>query len=486
MAQCPSCGRDLQVTQDDGVSCPECDSLAKQAPARHTPSLAEYLLRFPATTVLLALNILVFAAMVLFGHVSPKYPTTDQLIRWGADSGEKVILHNQWWRIITAAFIHIGAIHLVMNMWALWVLGTLAEAVLGTYLYLGIYFVSAIAGSLASLYWHPAAVGAGASGAIIGILGAVVSVLKFARLPLPKEVLRSTLRSLIQGAALTLAIGIWGPIDNAAHVGGLACGLFIGLLLAWTRRAGPILQRPLRQICLIVPFALMVPLAFAVQKQGEPRVHYVLAWEYFGAQHYDQAEKEARLALRRLPNRADVLEILSKALFLENKDAEADKYLQQLIAVDPHNQFAVNTLALIDLRDGNAIVARDLLAKELSLQPRNADGQVYLGRALQELNQDSEAIAHYRLALQIDPNLFDAQLGLASIYEKSHKLPDALLLYQKAAQTHPDSLEALRGLARAYLAAGLTQQANQTIAQIRNREQVTRGQGTGKNEVSSK
>lgn len=480
MAQCPSCGRDLQVAQDGGVFCPECQLIATQTSARHRPSPVEYFHRFPATAIFIGLNIVMFAAMVLLGHVSPRNPTIDQLVRWGADSGEKVILHNQWWRIATSAFIHIGIVHLVMNMWALWVLGTLAEAVLGTYLYVGIYFVCAIAGSLASLYWHPMAVGAGASGAIIGILGAVVSVLKFAQLPLPKEVLRSTLRSLIQGAVLTLAIGIFGPIDNAAHMGGLICGLLIGLLLSWTRRADYGLQRPLRQVCLVAPFALMVPLAFAVQRHGEPWIHFEQAVDSINSGRYDLGEKEARLALNRLPNRTEFLQALSSALFYADKNAEASQYLQQLLAQNPRDPFALNRLALIDLREDNAIAARDLLMKTLPLQPRNAEGQVYLGRALQALNQDDEATAHYRIALQIDPNLFDAQLGLASMFEKRHQLKDALLLYQRAVQTHPDSLEALRGLARAYLAAGMTQQADQTIAQIRTREQVTGDREQGK------
>src|SRR5436305_1294374 len=201
------CGRELQRTADGQLSCLTCSPPAQPISTRSSPTAADYVQRFPATTISIAVNVLVFLAMLL-GHVSPKLPTTAQLIRWGADSGLHVILHNQWWRIITSAFVHVGIAHLIMNMWALWVLGTLAEAVLGTYLYVGIYLVCAIAGSLMSLYWNPGLAGAGASGAMMGILGAEVSVLKFARLPLPKEVLRSTLRSLVQGAVLTLVIGL--------------------------------------------------------------------------------------------------------------------------------------------------------------------------------------------------------------------------------------------------------------------------------------
>ena len=411
---------------------------------------------------------------MLLAHVSPKLPTTIQLIRWGADSGVHVILYNQWWRIITSAFVHVGAAHLIMNMWALWVLGTLAEAVLGTYLYLGIYVVSAIAASLMSLYWHPNVVGAGASGAIMGILGAVVAVLKFARLPLPKPALRSSIRSLVQGAVLTLVIGVVGPIDNAAHVGGLLCGLFIGVLLSLTRRADYSLQRPLRQICLLAPFALMVPLAFAVQKHGEPWIRLQRAEEDLYSHTYDRAEKEARTALQHLPNNPEALEVLSTALFYEGNDADASKYSRQLLAQDPRNEFAVNTLAAIELKEDDAIGARDLLMKALPLQPRNAYGHVYLGRALQALNQDNEAVTHYRQAVQIDPNLYEAQLALGGIYEKENQPQKAVVFYLQAAKLHPDDVEPLRGLARAYLAAGMTRQANTAIAQIQKKEQATK------------
>lgn len=418
---------------------------------------------------------------MLIGRVSAWWPTTEQLIRWGADSGQHVILEHQWWRIVTSAFVHIGVVHLMMNMWALWVLGTLAEAVLGTYLYLGVYFACAVAGSLASLYWNPFAISAGASGAIMGILGAMLSVLKFAHLPVPKEVLRSTTRSLVQGAALTLAIGILPLVDNASHVGGLVCGLFTGVILSWTRRADPRLQPPLRQICLLVPFAAMVPLALATQKHSEPWAHYQRAADALNARQYTVAEKEARIALKDLPTRTAVLEILSETLFQQGNDAEASKYLRQLLAQNPANEFALNRLASIELKEDDAIGARDILTKVLPSQPRNAYGEVYLGRALQALNLDAEAIAHYRKALQINPNLYDGALALASLYEKHDQPKNAIVLYQKALQVSPRNLEALHGLARAYLAAGMTKQADETIAQIQKTEGTgDRGQQASK------
>jgi len=468
LAQCPSCGRELQLAPDGISSCPECAQESARRRAER-PSIAEYFLRFPATTILLAINILVFVAMLL-GHVSLYGPTTDQLVAWGGNSGEKVLLMNQWWRILTAAFIHIGIVHLVMNMWALWVLGTLAEVVLGPYLYLAIYLTCAISGALASLYANPVVAGAGASGALMGVLGALISVLKFAGLPLPSEVLRSTIRSLVQGAALTLLIGVLPRVDNAAHIGGLMCGLIIGLLLSFTRRADRSLHRPLRQICVIVPVALMVPFAFAVQKHGQPEVRLQYAFREIQKGHYANAEKNARVALEGSRNRSAALLVLSEALALQGHDSEASNYLHELVAQDARNESAVNRLAAIELKDGDTAGALDLLRRTLPLQPRNAEGQVYLGRALQAENEDREAIEHYRKAVEINPNLYEAQLALAGIYEKNNQLQDALLFYLKAAQLRSQELDTLRGLARVYLALGFKKQADQTIEQIRTLE----------------
>src|SRR5579872_374697 len=146
LAACPQCGRDLQVADDGSAVCSECN-LAPAAVQRDRVPVSFYLRRFPATTVLLAMNVLVFVAMCM-NRVSPISPSVEQLLRWGANSGEQVLLNNQWWRLMSSAFVHVGILHLLMNMWALWLIGTLAEAILGKYLYVGVYLLCALAGSL--------------------------------------------------------------------------------------------------------------------------------------------------------------------------------------------------------------------------------------------------------------------------------------------------------------------------------------------------
>jgi rhomboid protease GluP len=201
----------------------------------------------PATYLLLAINCGVFAAMVA-GGVSIGAPTTDQLMHWGANNAGSVLINGEWWRIVTAMFVHVGILHLATNMWCLWNLGLLAEPLMGSAGVLAVYILTGAAGNLLStdINWlfpirdgaggvfFPA--GAGASGAVFGIAGALIVLLKSNRLPVPPPELKRLRKSVIYFAALNLVLGlsISGGnmlihsglnIDNMAHLGGFACGL---------------------------------------------------------------------------------------------------------------------------------------------------------------------------------------------------------------------------------------------------------------------
>ena len=216
------------------------------APRRRKPVW----LAAPATHILVAINCVVWLAMVA-KHVSPFNPTVEQLMNWGASSAGNVLIEGQWVRIVKAMFLHVGILHLATNMWCLWNLGLLAEPLMGSWGVLAVYILTGAAGNLLSTFanwvWpmhesgavvFPA--GAGASGAVFGIAGALIVLLKSNRLPVPPVELKKLRRSVIYFAAINLFIGfsisfgtaVWGKglnIDNYAHIGGCACGL----LFAW-------------------------------------------------------------------------------------------------------------------------------------------------------------------------------------------------------------------------------------------------------------
>jgi len=200
----------------------------------------------PATYLLVGINCAVFVAMLLHG-VSAVTPTTGQLMHWGADNAGNVLINGEWWRIVTAMFVHVGILHLATNMWCLWNLGLLAEPLMGSAGVLAVYILTGAAGNLLStlvnwaLYHNSPGgplfpVGAGASGAVFGIAGALIVLLKSHRLPVPPIELKKLRRSVIYFAALNLVLGLsisLGTavahsglnIDNMAHLGGFTCGL---------------------------------------------------------------------------------------------------------------------------------------------------------------------------------------------------------------------------------------------------------------------
>jgi rhomboid protease GluP len=185
----------------------------------------------PVTSAIIAANVLVFVAMTISG-ASPIEPQTRDLARWGANTGIETIV-SQPWRMWTSNYVHIGIIHIALNMWCLWSLGVLAERIFERWTYFLTYTCCGIAGSLASLGLHPNRFGAGASGAIFGLAGALISALYLGHLPIPPRALKSTLKSLVLFAIYNLSFGAVVPaIDNSAHLGGLLCGLILGAVLA--------------------------------------------------------------------------------------------------------------------------------------------------------------------------------------------------------------------------------------------------------------
>jgi rhomboid protease GluP len=207
----------------------------------------------PATYVLVGINCAVFLAMLLRG-VSALSPTPEQLMHWGANNAGSVLINDQWWRIITAMFVHVGVLHLATNMWCLWNLGLLAEPLMGSFGVMAVYVLTGAAGNLLSVLWNGLRYdvahvphqgfdplmyfppGAGASGAVFGIAGALIILLKSTRLPVPPEELKRLRKSVIYFAAINLVIGLGISlpalssrtgisIDNSAHLGGVLCGL---------------------------------------------------------------------------------------------------------------------------------------------------------------------------------------------------------------------------------------------------------------------
>ena len=187
--------------------------------------------RTPVTVLLLA----AIAAGFLLEIRAGGSTDPQALMALGANQAARVWA-GEWWRLVASMFLHDGLLHIAFNGWALYQLGSLFELWLGSPRLLLTYFAAGISGSLASVLWNTYGIGdplrpsVGASGAIFGLLGALIAFLLRRRsnlTPLAKSLLRQLL--FWAGVNVVMGLSIW-LIDNAAHMGGLAAGLVLGLL----------------------------------------------------------------------------------------------------------------------------------------------------------------------------------------------------------------------------------------------------------------
>lgn len=170
------------------------------------------------TTILIALNVIMFILMYIFGHGSSDGYT---LIKFGA-LYKPLVLNGEYYRLFTTAFLHIGIVHLLVNNYSLYVIGRQMESFLGKFKFLFVYLISALCGSLMSIAFS-SSVSAGASGAIFGLLGSLLYFGYNYRVYLG-NVLKSQIIPII---ILNLGLGFMiSGIDNAAHIGGLIGGAF--------------------------------------------------------------------------------------------------------------------------------------------------------------------------------------------------------------------------------------------------------------------
>ena len=174
------------------------------------------------TYAIMIICIILFIMMYIFGNGSE---STNTLINFGANY-DVLTKSGEYYRLFTCMFLHIGIMHLICNMYSLYVIGKEVEGLFGKWKYLLIYLLSGICGSMLSLAFSYNTVSAGASGAIFGLLGALLYFGYYYRTYLG-AVMRS---SIIPVILFNLVIGFLSSgIDNAAHIGGLVGGILIAM-----------------------------------------------------------------------------------------------------------------------------------------------------------------------------------------------------------------------------------------------------------------
>ena len=239
---CSECGRgicpDCMVFAPVGIRCPD-HAGRPQGTARVTKGVRRAAFEGTGalvTKALIALNVLVFFVNLAQGS-SLNQVSGSLFVRWalyipgGLDQGE-------WYRLITAAFLHASLIHLAMNMLILWIVGAPVEQAIGRGRFLALYFVSGLAGSAGALLLSPNAITVGASGAIFGILGAALVLEAQHNYVLGGQAFGLIAFNLIITFAFSSYISVGG------HVGGLVGGALCMLALSRFGRTHAIYGRP--------------------------------------------------------------------------------------------------------------------------------------------------------------------------------------------------------------------------------------------------
>jgi membrane associated rhomboid family serine protease len=246
---CSECGRPIcyecMTPAPVGLRCPE--HSGKPQGVRKVSAAAERVATrggrrpYPVTVTLVAINVGIFLLELALGGT--RDGTHNSIYNQGALVANGVIqngnlyglpssitapglsgvAHGEWWRLLTSAFLHYGITHLALNMLALFWLGRILEEVIGSLRYLLLYVASGLAGSAGALLLTPNSPSAGASGAIFGVLGALLVLER-------RGVIASGGQILVL-LLLNLAITFWLPgISRGAHLGGLIGGIVVMLL----------------------------------------------------------------------------------------------------------------------------------------------------------------------------------------------------------------------------------------------------------------
>lgn len=274
---CPDCGH---PAARDERACPKCGRALYGVTAGKAARLWSWLVPEEApvvTGVLLAACVGLFLvtfyrAKTFFGPDSAMAGTPAWglvLYRYGSVGAWSVFEDGQWWRLVTAIFLHGDALHLLMNGVGLWVAGRAVEERFGRARALVAFVLTGVGGFAVSVAWRQAqgdpASSVGASGAIFGLIGLIVGHAARFRGRTAAELRARFVPWLIYGVILGFA---FPRIDHAAHLGGLACGALLGLVLADRDQAH---RLPARAWTVFAALALaLVVAAFGMAAATEP------------------------------------------------------------------------------------------------------------------------------------------------------------------------------------------------------------------------
>lgn len=336
MPSCLKCGAPLALNEE-GVAPVLCDRCAGIATGKARRSLA--LGAAPVTTMLIAVNVIVFILQMVPGL---------GITEWGINYGP-LTLSGQYWRFFTPAFLHGGIFHIAVNMWCLWSLGRLSERLFGKWQTLAIYMVTGVGGALLSIASNPNHAELGASGAVFGIVGAVMAGVKFGDLNISMGEKRAIFSSAVSFAVLNFVLGfsalgssgiLGGRVDNMCHLGGFVTGLLLGLPLGAFARKHHLLQLA---TVVVTSLVLFVAARELVQTHGAAASRG-LAFMAERQHDYASAAQYTEVYLKDNPQDEDAWLDLGKYYVLMQQDNRAIAAFQNALKLNPESALAKEAL----------------------------------------------------------------------------------------------------------------------------------------------
>ena len=471
MATCAQCGREFQPTLEGQKLCANCEhpqfeTAQPRVPASRKPTRLELYL-FSPTTWLIVANVLIFLVTCVFslGFIDINLET---LIRFGANVGP-LTLGGQPWRMLSSTFLHGGILHIAFNMWALLNLGILGEILFGRRSFVGMYFLCGLSGSLASVWWHfhtghPEVIGVGASGAIFGIAGALIPALALQKNARLRAALRGNLSSIVIFVIYTVVIGARSShIDNSAHLGGLACGLVLGLALpsspGWEEH-----RNPARRVTVFV-LACAAALTWFIwlQKSQIAVLEYARAQAAYQRKDLNGAVDLLHKSLEHAPRSAESHFMLALVYLEQEKYEQAKKHLLIVTEIEPKFANAYGELCVANLRLHDLPNALTACNRAVELDPNDPDKQFNLGLT-QRANEDlTGALKSFTNAERLRPNGFDEESMLGETLAETGRTDDAIVHLRLAYKAKPGDQRVRFLLGRLLLNVGQRDEARKVL-----------------------
>ncbi len=369
------------------------------------------------TIVLIGANIIWFLAMCVTSFDALWSPKTKLLLEWGANLAP-LTLTDEPWRILSACFVHIGLTHLILNMAVLWLMGKICERLFGHVRFLVIYLLSGASGFLLSMLINPAVTAAGASGAILGLMGAQLSFVYTHRHEIGEEYFKRTLKGLIVYLIASTIFGLTNNADHAGHFGGVLAGCLFGFLLTPVKQAH---RRSTADVLIVLLFTGAMVLLYFGEATGIADWSGKILWmraEKLEAQgQYKRAIALWETQLGRVGPNASAYLGLARCYLQFNDLKNCLKNLNLAIQHGSNNLPTIQVRAEIYLRFGDYPKAIADETTVLKAKPDLRKARLIRAHCYRTMNDLENAILDYKILLAQKSDVFALHPAACAYFE---------------------------------------------------------------------